>query len=62
MARYKVMVPPTMEVGSYSTIVNDKFDQTKEQGALQDYNSAREHDGLPPIRRMPRGTKYIKIR
>jgi len=60
MARYKLSVPPTMEVGSYTSIVSDSM-QSKEQDALQDYNSAREYDGLKPLKRMPNGTRYIRI-
>ena len=62
---YLVTVPPTMEQGSYKTRVSasgSAFGQTKAQAALQDYNSARAHDGLPPINRMPRGTKYQRIK
>ena len=63
MTRFKVTVPPTMEQGSYTTIVSDggKFGRTAAQDALQDYNSCRAHDGLPPIRRMPAGTRYKSI-
>jgi hypothetical protein len=28
--------------------------------ALSEYNSARAHDGLPPIKRMPSGTTYAR--
>ena len=61
MVRYKFMVPPTMEVGSFSGICDSYNDTTYQQDALWQYNSAREHDGLPPLKRMPKGTKYIKI-
>jgi len=57
---YKVTVPPTMQMGSYSTTARDREFESKEQEALWDYNSAREHDGLPPVKRMPKGTKYEK--
>lgn len=60
MTRYTVKVPPTMEVGSYSTVVSDSYMQTVAQAALQDYNSVRAHDGLSPVSRMPRGTKYTR--
>ncbi len=60
--KYKVTVPPTMEQGSYSTVVSGGYHQTVPQAALQDYNSCRAHDGLPPLRRMPAGTKYHPIR
>ena len=56
--KIKVIVPPTMEVGSYSTFVSGNKEFRKE--ALQDYNSARSHDGLPPLRKMPKGTKYYE--
>lgn len=52
---YKVIVPPTMEQGSYTTTATSKPD------ALWYYNSARDHDGLRPLKRMPKGTKYILI-
>ena len=54
---YDVFVPPTMEMGSYKTRVKDTY-RSKAQEALQDYNSAREHDGLMPLKRMPNGTEY----
>lgn len=59
--RYTVTVPPTAEVGSYKTTVTSSGkwgNQTYRQAALQDYNSCRAHDGLPPVRRMPAGTCY----
>jgi len=31
-----------------------------EQNALWQYNGARAHDGLPPLKCMPKGTKYIR--
>ena len=58
--KYLVNVPPTMEQGGYSTIARDDY-QTKSADALQDYNSARDHDGLPPIKRMPKGTTYTPL-
>lgn len=64
MARYNVTVPPTREQGSYKTIVSDsgEYGQTFRACALQDYNSCRAHDGLPPLSRMPAGTEYSLIR
>ena len=61
MKKYIVNVPPTWEQGSYVTIVSTEWDRRYRQLALEDYNSARQHDGLPPIQRMPKGTKYTKI-
>ena len=63
--KIKVTVPPTMEQGSYSTIVDSsgRFGtESIAQKALWDYNSARAHDGLSPLKRMPKGTKYQTMR
>lgn len=59
--KYKVKVPPTSEMGSYVTTASNGYTETKAQCALQDYNSARAHDDLAPIKRMPPGTVYIPI-
>ena len=58
---YRVTVPPTAEQGSYTTTAQAGYWQTMRQAALQDYNSCRAHDGLPPVSRMPAGTKYERI-
>lgn len=58
---YFVNVPPTMEQGSYKTTVRGSGRQTYRAEALQDYNSARAHDGLPPVARMPAGTTYTPV-
>ena len=55
---YTVTVPPTAQVGSYKTTVTSGRTETLSAQALWDYNSARAHDGLPPISRMPSGTSY----
>lgn len=59
--KYTVTVPPTAEQGSYKTVVTGSAYQTMKQEALQDYNSARAHDGLPPLKRMPKRVKYEVI-
>ena len=56
---YVVTVPPTREMGSYKTRVRGPMDNAR-RDALWDYNSARDHDGLEPVDRMPSGTKYTK--
>ena len=58
---YSVKVPPTAEQGSYVTTVRGSGYQTYRAEALQDYNSARAHDGLPPVSRMPAGTVYTTL-
>jgi hypothetical protein len=56
---YVITVPPTSEVGSYKTKhCGSKAEARKH--ALWDYNKARAHDGLPPVRRLPAGTKIAK--
>ena len=57
--RYVVTVPPTREMGSYKTRVRGPMPNAR-RDALWDYNSARDHDALPPVDRMPSGTKYTK--
>lgn len=62
--KYTVTVPPTMQVGSYKTTVSSSGKwgtETIAQKALWDYNSCRAHDGLPPLSRMPAGTRYTPI-
>lgn len=59
--KYQVKVPPTAEQGSYTTTAESSYGQTYRQAALQDYNSCRAHDGLPPVSRMPAGTTYTAI-
>ncbi len=57
--KYTVTVPPTSEQGSYKTTVDSRYSREPiRKQALQDYNSARAHDGLPPVSRMPAGTTY----
>ena len=53
--KYTVTVPPTTEQGGHTMIATSRAD------ALWIYNSAREHDGLPPIARMPNGTSGVLI-
>ncbi len=60
-ALYRFTVPPTREQGSHSGNCRDGYGETYRKDALRDYNSARAHDGLDPIARMPRGTRYARI-
>lgn len=60
--KYKVTVPPTKEMGSYFCNASRSYGQTLAGCALQSYNSARAHDGLPPLSRMPSGTLYTAIK
>jgi hypothetical protein len=56
---YVITVPPTAEVGSYKTKHCGSKTEARKH-ALWDYNKAREHDGLPPVKRLPAGTKVAK--
>lgn len=58
MTTYKLSVPPTDEQGSYNIEFTPAPNVSPAAAALWHYNSARAHDGLPPLRRMPKGTTY----
>ena len=53
MTTLYIHVPPTYEMGSYSSPADDLED------ALHQYNDAREHDGLSPVRSLPKGSVLI---
>jgi catechol-2,3-dioxygenase len=57
-----VTVPPTKEQGSSTFIAYNNYYETLAQNALWKYNSMRKHDGLPPLKRMPKGTKYERLK
>lgn len=57
---YDLKVPPTMEMGSYTARISDWY-TSKSVDALSSYNSARAHDGLEPVKRMPNRTQYIPL-
>ena len=61
MAKYIVDVPITEDQGPCTLNVSDNYGFTAAQDALSDYNSAREHDGQPPLNRMPNGTTYTRL-
>ena len=61
MAKYIVRVPITDDQGPYIFRASDNYGQTVAEDALQDYNSARDHDGQPPLKRMPNGTTYDRM-
>ena len=53
---FNVSVPPTEEQGSFTMLARSRSD------ALWHYNSARAHDGLEPLSRMPNGTVYTRTK
>lgn len=55
MRLYIVQIPPTHDQGNHCMrFMCNRCEVRKE--ALWDYNSARAHDGLPSISRLPAGT------
>jgi hypothetical protein len=50
-----------MKMSPISFTVSDKSMETKEEEALWHYNRARDHDGLPPLKRCPDGTVFLEI-
>jgi len=59
--KYRVTVPPTHDMGSYSAVCRDIKHHTYQEDALIDYNISRQHDDLPPLKRMPCGTVYTPV-
>ena len=58
---HRFTVPPTHEVGSHAGTCSASAGETLAASALWDYNSARAHEGLPPLSRMPAGTRYERL-
>jgi hypothetical protein len=54
----KAIVPPTKNQGSCSLLGTSSLMETFKQNILWQYNKMREHDGFPPVKRMPDGTAY----
>jgi len=55
MKAYKITTPNTMQVSSM-TFLHTGTKQEALAYALWAYNSARDHDGLAPLDKLPRGT------
>lgn len=58
---YEVRIPPTSTMSSYFTNAKGSNRETVRENALWHYNSARDHDGLPPVRRLPQKTKFKPV-
>lgn len=54
----KAVVPTTREIGNSSIVGTSSYMETAKQNILWQYNKMREHDGFPPVKRMPCGTVY----
>ena len=62
MKLISVTVPPTKDQGSSTFLAYNNYYETMAQNALWKYNSMRKYDGQPPLKRMPKGTKYAKVK
>jgi hypothetical protein len=60
MATYKATIHRGA-IGPFKTIATESPMETKEENALWAYNSARQHDGLPPLTTLPKGFKFEKV-
>lgn len=58
--KYWKMETFTDDMGSFVSLVNNRT-EPKHKDALWQVNSARAHDGLAPLQRMPKGTKYTPV-
>jgi hypothetical protein len=54
----KAIVPTTKNVGTCLLLGTSSYMETAKQNILWQYNKLREHDGFPPVKRMPGGTVY----
>jgi len=59
--KFRVKIPPTYEQGGFTFTTVETDSESRHEAALWDYNKAREHDGLPPVRRLPAGTTFERI-
>jgi len=60
MAAYKATLKGGT-IGNFTTIATSSPMETKEENALWSYNSARQHDGLKPLKKLPKNFKFEKI-
>jgi hypothetical protein len=59
MKNYRIITPLMSEISAHT--INAKGNNIAEAkaDALIGYNSSRAHDGLPPLEKLPRGTRVI---
>lgn len=60
-SKYKATFPMTAQMSPISYVVTSSSMETKEEQALWYYNQSRDHDGLPPVKNLPKGTKFEEI-
>ena len=56
--KYRVYFPLTRDMSRVDYVITPTNMQTKEEQALWYYNNSRDHDGLPPLRKLPNGTRF----
>ncbi len=54
--RIKYRVPATNDMSPCTLIGTKHTMETAHENALWEYNRMRDHDGLPPLKRLPAGT------
>lgn len=59
LVEYKV--PTTWVMSSCKLIGRSTLTETARENALRDYNRMRDHDGLPPVKNLPKGTISRKL-
>ena len=62
MKSIKYEIPATKEQSPYTLIGIESLMETARENALWQYNSARAHDGLPPVSNLPKGTVGTPIK
>jgi hypothetical protein len=58
--KYYVKFPPTNQMSTIDYVVTETTMESKEEQALWHYNRSREHDGFPPLTRLPAGVKFTE--
>jgi hypothetical protein len=60
--KYKAIIPFIPSMGSVSPMVcTDYPSESKEENLLWHLNKMREHDGLRPLKNIPRGVKWETV-
>jgi len=59
--KYRVYFPLTFNMSTIDYIVRNTVMTSKEEDALSQYNHSRNHDGLKPLNRLPKGVKFVAI-
>lgn len=55
---YVVNIPTTRGMSALQFVASDKPSESWQEEALWHYNNHRAHDGLPPLKALPKGTTH----